>query len=80
MALRAFFSFREWTVTVDPAPGPPLSPASISESELLDASSTPAFVVGASSGSSSILGFDMAERCAVNMLADGKDSVYNHVH
>ena len=57
MALRAFFSFLEWIWTVEP-PGPAAS-TSGSESELLDASSTSAFFVGSSSGSSSILGLAM---------------------
>ena len=54
---RAFFSFLECTVTVEPAGIPP-SPASTSESELLEASLTSApLPMGSSSGSSSIRGF-----------------------
>lgn len=57
--LRAFFSLREWTIWVPPVAPP--SPVSISESEpLSDASSSAVtFLVGSSSGSSSIRGFDM---------------------
>ena len=63
----AFFSLRECTVTLDPAgmpdsPSPPAASAS-SESELLEASSTSApFLVGGSSGSSSMRGFDILEQ------------------
>ncbi len=58
MDFRAFFSLREWT-TAPPA-GIPLSPVSTSESELSDPSSSAVtFLVGSSSGSSSIRGFDM---------------------
>ena len=63
----AFFSFRECTVTLDPAgmpdsPSPPAASAS-SESELLEASSTSApFLAGGSSGSSSMRGFDNLEK------------------
>ena len=63
IALRAFFSFRLWTATADPA-GIEASPSpapSASESDELDASSAWVFLVGSSSGSSSILGFDMME-------------------
>lgn len=57
MALRAFFSLREWMTAVEPA-GRLESPASISESELSSSapSSTETFLVGSSSGSSSTLG------------------------
>ena len=61
MAFRAFFSFRLWTATAEPA-GMVASPspaASGSESDELDASSAVVFLVGSSSGSSSILGFAM---------------------
>ena len=63
----AFFSFRECTVTLDPAgmpesPSPPATSAS-SESELLEASSISApFLAGGSSGSSSIRGFDIVDQ------------------
>lgn len=57
IALRAFFSLREWMTAVEPA-GRLESPASISESELSSSapSSTETFLVGSSSGSSSTLG------------------------
>ena len=63
MAFRAFFSLRLWTATLEPAGmvASPSLPASTSESEELDASSSavaPFLVVsGASSSISSILGF-----------------------
>lgn len=57
MALRAFFSLREWMTAVEPA-GRLESPASISESELSSSScSSTVTFLGSSSGSSSILGF-----------------------
>ena len=65
MDFLAFFSLRECTVTLDPAgtPDSPSPPASASESELLEASSTSApFLVGGSSGSSSMRGFDILEQ------------------
>ena len=68
IALRAFFSLRECTVTLDPGMTP-ASPVSTSESELLDASSTSApFLAGGSSGSSSIRGFDILVKAEVNLL------------
>jgi hypothetical protein len=61
IAFRAFFSLRLWTATAAPA-GMFASPSPVgsgSESEELDASSAVVFLVGSSSGSSSILGFDI---------------------
>ena len=61
----AFFSLRECTVTAEPAGMPDSSPSALpvsspsSESELLSASSTSAFLLGGSSGNSSMRGFDM---------------------
>lgn len=56
--LRAFFSLREWTIAPAPAGRP--SPASASDSELSDPSSSAVTCfVGSSSGSSSMRGFDM---------------------
>src|SRR5204863_744782 len=61
IALRAFFSLRECTVTVEPA-GMAVSPAaSASDSELSDASSTSAPSLGGSSGSSSMRGLDIMD-------------------
>lgn len=61
IAFLAFFSLRLWTATAEPAGmlASPSPPASLSESDELDASSAVVFLVGSSSGSSSILGFDM---------------------
>lgn len=66
MAFRAFFSLRLWTATAEPAGivASPPSPASLSESDELSSPASsavapPFLVSGSSSGSSSILGFDI---------------------
>ena len=78
----AFFSFRECTVTDDPAgmpdsPPSPVAASPSSESELLEASSTSApFLFGGSSGSSSIRGFDILGwicKCSISYWCSGTD-------
>lgn len=69
--LRAFFSLRECTIA-PPEGMLPSSPASTSESELSDPSSSAVtFLVGSSSGSSSMRGFDiLGGMSGVGTLAD----------
>lgn len=72
MALRAFFSLREWMTAEEPA-GRLESPASISESELSSSapSSTETFLVGSSSGSSSTLGLAIFRDCLLLLRVRG---------
>jgi hypothetical protein len=80
MALRAFFSLREWTIA--PPAGIPVSPVSTSESELSDPSSSAVTFLetGSSSGSSSIRGFDMLGGMSVMVekLADWRCGLFGY--
>lgn len=70
IALRAFFSFRLWTATAEPAgieASPSPAPSSFSESDESEASSAVVFLVGSSSGSSSTRGFDILRNGTVQV-------------
>ena len=62
MALRAFFSLREWTATEEPA-GTLTSPSSPSDSSLDSSSSIWTFFFSGSSGSSSMRGLAILSVC-----------------
>lgn len=73
MAFRAFFSFRLWTATEDPAGMLPSSSPASSESEESEASSAVVFLTSSStsSGSSSMRDSDMVVVWGVVRLVGG---------
>lgn len=70
MALRAFFSLREWTATEEPA-GTFTSPSSFSDSSLDSSSSICTFFFSGSSAISSMRGLAILSVCVVDCLVLG---------